>query len=620
VLEGRYRIEGVIGGGGMARVYRAQHLGLSRPVAIKVLHAGHSQNRDAVARFKREATTSGQLVHPNIVTVTDFGVLADDRCFLVMEALEGETLADRLVREDRLPWRTAVTFLEELLLGLRYAHGRGVVHRDIKPENLFLLDGEERPLLKILDFGIAKLQEGMTGGTRITRSGLTIGTPIYMSPEQTVDGEITPASDLYSSTVVLVEMLTGDPPFYFDDPIAIMKAHLHRPPPTLRELAPDLEFPEALEEVVRRGLEKLAADRFPSADSYLRLLDRLWDAESLMLRGLRRAITPPAGHPVTRLPEDAIMGRPTPPPYGRPGTPSPYGRPGTPPPHGRPGTPPPYGRPGTPPPVLEEAVPLAEVPEPSLPYGRPGPPPPSADASGRDLAMVIDPPVPGEARRRRLLLLATGALLLVGGGIAGVQLARRSPAGGSDASPAPPALTGPAPAPAAAPAPGSAAPAPGSAAPALGSAAPAPGLEPAPDATDGKRPATPPRAQKTREPEQVKRWVAEGNAALAAGRFAAAGPPFQRAVAADPAAHAAHAGLSEVAYNQGDFPRAVSAAKRAVALAPRVASYRMALAKAYYKLSRYDDAIAQWQKVLELEPANELAKKNIGMARTKRGG
>jgi serine/threonine-protein kinase len=567
VLDGRYRIDGVIGGGGMARVYRAEHLKIARPVAIKVLHAGHSQNRDAVARFQREATTSGRLVHPNIVTVTDFGVLADGRCFLVMEALEGETLADRLDREDRIPWRTAVTLLEELLLGLRYAHERGVVHRDIKPENLFLLRGEDRPLLKILDFGIAKLQEGVPDGARITRSGLTIGTPIYMSPEQTVDGEITPASDLYSSTVVLVEMLTGEPPFYFDDPISIMKAHLHRVPPKLRELAPELDIPEGLEEIVRRGLAKMAVDRIPSADSYLRMLDRLWDPESLQLRGLRRAITPPAGHLATAPvpPEEAGSGRPP--------------------------TSSLFPRPATPPPAAVE------------------PPPGAAEWDARIAAAVQ-----GRARRRRRLL-AVGALLLAGGAGFAAHRALRSPSGEDrGAPPAPVATTGtPAPASPAPPA-ASGAPSPAASgalppdrAPSAGSAQPA-GLARAPD------------AQRLRDPEQVKRWVAEGNAALAAGRFADAGAPFQRAVTADAAAHAAHAGLSEVAYNQGDFQRAVLTGKRAVALAPRVAGYRMTLAKAYYKLLRYDDAIAQWQKVLELEPTNERAKKNIEMARAKKGG
>src|SRR5687767_5067994 len=186
----------------MARVYRAEHLEIARPVAIKVLHASHSQDREAVLRFQREVAMAGRLVHSNIVTVTDSGVLDDGRCFLVMEALDGETLDDQLMRDGRFPWRVAVTVLGELLLGLRHAHDRGVVHRDIKPENIFLLRGDASPRVKILDFGTAKLYTSMPGNLNITQSGVTIGTPLYMSPEQAVAGEVTPVSDLYSSTVV----------------------------------------------------------------------------------------------------------------------------------------------------------------------------------------------------------------------------------------------------------------------------------------------------------------------------------------------------------------------------------------------------------------------------------
>ncbi|HSK01178.1 MAG TPA: serine/threonine-protein kinase, partial [Kofleriaceae bacterium] len=323
VLEGRYRIDGVIGGGGMARVYRAQHLAISRPVAIKVLHAGLSRSREAVERFRLEATASGRLVHPNIVTVTDFGVLPDGRSFLVMEALEGETLADRLEREGQLPWRAAVILFAELLRGLRHAHDHGVIHRDIKPENIFLPSGDGGPLVKILDFGVAKLCASAPGDARITQSGLTIGTPLYMSPEQTLDGEITPASDLYSSTVVLFEMIAGEPPFYRDDPVATMKAHLREPPPRLVEIAPELEIPGRLEDIVHHGLAKLAADRIPSAEAYLELLDELGVAEMAEPRARRAATAPVSAEAVTRRsestpavaePVDGSATIPTPPP------------------------------------------------------------------------------------------------------------------------------------------------------------------------------------------------------------------------------------------------------------------------------------------------------------------
>ncbi len=535
VLDGRYRIDGVIGGGGMARVYRAEHLALSRPVAIKVLHADLSRSREAVARFRREATTSGRLVHPNIVTVTDAGMLKDGRCFLVMEALEGETLADRLERDELVPWREAVIILGELLLGLRHAHHHGVVHRDIKPENIFLLRGNTTPIVKILDFGIAKLYASVPGDSRITVDGLTIGTPMYMSPEQAVDGDITPASDLYSSTVVLFEMLTGEPPFLRDDPIAMMKAHLHAPPPRLDEVAPELELPEGLEEIVRRGLAKLSIDRMPSADAYLDMLGRLEAAE------------------------------PAPPPRR----------------------------------------------DPTLPPRR------AREDEVRDtlLDSTIRPPARPLARR----LVAVASLIVAVVAIVTLYVALRSPRDEI-------ASTSPAPAVAeSAPAPDRPSPEP-----------PPPAAEPPPpparaeQEVEARRSASPPgpaarpsRAARTPAPAaeedraQVKRWLAEASRALAGRRFDDAGALFQRVLAADGSAGAAHDGLAEVAYNKGDFQRAAQAGRRAVALAPRVAAYRMTLAKAYYKLLRYGDAIAEWQKALEIDPSSKHAKDNIELARSK---
>ena len=269
VLDGRYRIDAVLGSGGMGRVYRGEHTGIGRAVAIKVLHAGLNRNREAAQRFQREAIASGRLDHPNIVGVSDFGVLDDGACYLVMEALEGESLGERLDRERRIPWRDALGIMRGVLNGLRHAHERGVVHRDIKPDNVFIARKDHDLVVKILDFGIAKLYAGSADDPASTRAGLTVGTPAYLSPEQAVGGEITPASDIYSATILLYEMITGRAPFEDKDPLAMLGAHVSRPPPPIAEVAPELELPPGLEEMIQRGLVKVAADRIVSANDYL---------------------------------------------------------------------------------------------------------------------------------------------------------------------------------------------------------------------------------------------------------------------------------------------------------------------------------------------------------------
>jgi serine/threonine protein kinase len=231
VLDGRYRIEAVLGAGGMGKVYRGQHTGIGRTVAIKVLHTDLSRNPEAAQRFQREAIASGRLDHPNIVGVSDSGVLPDGSCYLVMEALEGESVGERLDREHRIAWPEAIEIIRGVLKGLAHAHERGVVHRDIKPDNIFLAKKDGAIAVKILDFGIAKLYAGNANDPASTRAGLTVGTPAYLSPEQAVGGEITPAADLYSTTIVLFEMLAGRTPFIDTDPLSMLGMHVGKDPP-----------------------------------------------------------------------------------------------------------------------------------------------------------------------------------------------------------------------------------------------------------------------------------------------------------------------------------------------------------------------------------------------------
>jgi serine/threonine protein kinase len=275
VLDGRYRVDAVLGKGGMGRVYKGEHTGIGRAVAIKVLHPDLGRNKEAAARFQREALASGRLDHPNIVGVSDFGVMEDGSLYLVMEALEGEGLGARLEREKRIAWPDASDIMRQVLAGLRHAHDKGVVHRDIKPDNIFLANKDGERIVKILDFGIAKLYAGSGDDPAMTRAGLTVGTPAYLSPEQAVGGEIKPASDLYSLSVVFYEALTGRAPFEDKDPLQIMTAHVSRDVPSFAEVAPDLHVPPALEAVIRKGLEKMQADRFASSNEYLAALDNV---------------------------------------------------------------------------------------------------------------------------------------------------------------------------------------------------------------------------------------------------------------------------------------------------------------------------------------------------------
>jgi serine/threonine-protein kinase len=251
----KYEIQAEIGRGGMGIVYRGYDTMLQRPVAVKVLPPTFSFDQEFVARFQREAVLAANLHHPHIVTIHDVGEQAGNH-YIVMELLEGETLDHWLHRYGAMTPPQAGQLLQQLASALDYAHGRGIVHRDIKPSNIMLSpDGQ----VKLMDFGLVRAGEG----SQLTRSGVVLGTPEYMAPEQALGESVDGCADVYALGVVLYRMLTGHVPFSRSTPYAVTYAHIHEPPPPLRTLRPDL--PPAVEAVVLKALAKQPAERYGRA-------------------------------------------------------------------------------------------------------------------------------------------------------------------------------------------------------------------------------------------------------------------------------------------------------------------------------------------------------------------
>ena len=257
-IGAQYALEGEIGHGGMSVVYRARDLRLNRSVAIKVLPPELAHDSAVRARFTREAQTAAQLSHPHIVPIYDVGE-RDGIAFLVMGLLTGGNLATLLAHEPRLPVEEARRFLREVADALDYAHQRGVIHRDIKPDNI-LIDRESGRAL-VTDFGIAWAMEA---ASRLTVTGIAVGTPTYMSPEQAVgERALDGRSDIYSLGVLGYQMLTGRVPFTASNSMALLLKHVTEPPRAVRELRPDA--PPAICDAIERALMKSPEDRWPTA-------------------------------------------------------------------------------------------------------------------------------------------------------------------------------------------------------------------------------------------------------------------------------------------------------------------------------------------------------------------
>ena len=265
---GAYRVLERIGRGGMATVYRAYHPALDRYVAIKVLPDFFADDPVHSERFQQEARSVARLKHPNILEVYDFGN-EEGVAYLVLELVEGGTLAERLGKPVEL--RDAIALLQQLAGALDHAHQHGILHRDIKPSNILMrADGT----VVLADFGLAKMAGSMH---RMTGSGIVMGTPEYMSPEQAADEPLSPASDVYSLAIVAYEMLTGRVPFQGDTPAATLLSHVTKNMPPVRELRGELST--HVEQVLRRGMAKRPEERFPTASALVAALKpAVWPA------------------------------------------------------------------------------------------------------------------------------------------------------------------------------------------------------------------------------------------------------------------------------------------------------------------------------------------------------
>ncbi len=268
IVEGKYRIVGLIGEGGMGAVYEGENVRINRRVAIKVLHAAFAGEGEVVKRFEREAQAAGRIGNDHILEVLDLGQLANGDFFMVMEYLDGESLGQRIKARGRVPPQELAPIARQVLAGLGAAHNAGIIHRDLKPDNIFLLKEKagQKDFAKIIDFGISKFQP-LNNEMRMTQTGAVMGTPYYMSPEQAHgSSEVDSRSDLYAIGVILYEAVTGSVPFdaaTFNQ--LLFKIVLSEPPPA-QQLAPDLD--PAFATLIEKAMARDPGQRFQSAQEF----------------------------------------------------------------------------------------------------------------------------------------------------------------------------------------------------------------------------------------------------------------------------------------------------------------------------------------------------------------
>jgi serine/threonine-protein kinase len=300
VIDGRYKIESILGEGGMGIVYLARHRIIDKKVAIKVLRRDFAHNRDIAERFLFEAKAASSIGNPHIVDISDFGRLSDGSTYFVMEWLDGTPLSKLVADGQRVPVARVIAIGRQIAEALHAAHQRDIVHRDLKADNVFLVKrGNDPDFVKILDFGIAKVTSG--DSAQKTQVGALFGTPHYMSPEQASGGEVDCRTDVYGLGVILYELASGRVPFEGNNLMEILTQHMYRAPVPIRALVQAPDVPAGLEAIILKALSKRPEQRYPTMQDIGRDLERLATGETphalIEMRARSASMFPPSSRP-----------------------------------------------------------------------------------------------------------------------------------------------------------------------------------------------------------------------------------------------------------------------------------------------------------------------------------
>ncbi len=313
VIADRFKVVSLLARGGMGKVYVAEQAPLGRVCALKILNPNYIGDADPEfhRRFYREASIASKITHPNSVTIFDYGKTDDDIYYMAMELLEGQTLHQAIREAGTFPEERVGRISQQICRALREAHSLEVIHRDLKPANIFLTrHGDGDDFVKILDFGLVK-HLGERPEEQLTQTGLFMGSPKYMAPEQIQGGHVDPRTDIYSLGIMMYEMLTGKVPFERPTSVNILMAHVGEPPPPMRQVNPNLVCTPIFEDLVMRCIAKDPNERFSSMDEVLQALKR---AHGVSLTGQLAALTSGGWSPLGTIPPG--IGSVPPPPYG----------------------------------------------------------------------------------------------------------------------------------------------------------------------------------------------------------------------------------------------------------------------------------------------------------------